>query len=57
MFYGPYGEGCWERLFLKNDYFGCFEPLSESEKDSFYVDSGKDCSGTVPGLQSVLGLD
>jgi hypothetical protein len=57
MDYGPYGEGCWERLFLKNDYFGCFEPLTESEKDSFKVDSEKDCSGTVPGLQSILGLD
>lgn len=56
--HGEFAEGCWAKVFLSSDPFLVFEDLTEEEKqkDSFFIDSGKACAGTIPGLESALGL-
>jgi hypothetical protein len=54
--HGPYVEGCWDKLFLDNDYTVGFQNVTEAEPDTFRLDSGIKSVGTIPGLEKVLGL-
>ena len=55
--FGPFtGPADWNKFLVGANIFAGMQNFTKDEKDTFVIDSGIGCKGTIPGIESVLGL-